>query len=396
LGEEIDSSGCRKSAVSGMKADSRQIGADQMQIPSGAEARGLIHCSKYGLKPVPFKQLKPVPFTTAAIAIALILVCGSSAGLMAQDAGTNQAAPASQAAPVDQAAAAPAGSGQNGEVQVGTQGPIAIVSLEGKGGNGAPTVTGALEVSKGKAVIAASGSVMAGDRTTEVTLPHRGVLRVCASTTVKLASDASVPAGEVPGLMMAIDHGAVEVSFATGRNADILMTPDFRILIGGPGAAEVKVRLGQGGDTCVDNAGVNAPYVLVTSVFDGGSYRVQPGQRVMFQHGSLHEVVDQEKEPCGCPPDAEPKANEFPLAQSEGLTAQAPPVTSAAAGHAAETAGTLAYNGEEHAAKAVVQPEDTGKTAAPAGAPQTVAPVKKKGGFFGAVGRFFKKLFGAE
>jgi hypothetical protein len=274
-------------------------------------------------------------------------------------------------------------------------GPIAIVPLEGKGAN-APTVTGALEVAKGRAVIAANGAVTAGDRTTEVTLPHRGVLRVCASTTVKLASDTSVPAGEVPGLMMAIDHGAIEASFATGRNSDIVMTPDFRILIGGPGAAEVKVRLGQGGDTCVDNAGVNAPYVLVTSVFDGGAYRVQPGQRVMFQHGNLHEVVDQEKEPCGCPPDAEPKANEFPLAQSEGLTVQAPPVTSAAAaGHAAETSGTLAYNGEEHAAKST-QTDDASKTAAPASAPASVAPVKKKGGFFGAIGRFFKKLFGAE
>ena len=106
--------------------------------------------------------------------------------------------------------------------------------------------------------------------------------------------------------MMAMDHGAVEISFATSaaRTPTFLLTPDFRILIGGPGAAEVKVRLGQHGDTCVDNAGVNAPYVLVTSVFDGGNYRVQPGQRVMFEHGSLHEVVDNEKEPCGCPPAA--------------------------------------------------------------------------------------------
>ena len=95
-----------------------------------------------------------------------------------------------------------------------------------------------------------------GTTTTQVTLPHRGMLRVCASTTVKLASDSSVPAGETPGLLMAMDHGAVELSFATGPNSDILMTPDFRILIGGPGAAEVKVRLGEHGDTCVDNAGV--------------------------------------------------------------------------------------------------------------------------------------------
>ncbi len=124
---------------------------------------------------------------------------------------------------------------------------------------------------------------------------------------------------------------------------------------------------------------------------------MQPGQRVMFQHGNLHEVVDQEKEPCGCPPDAEPKSNEFPLAQSEGLAAKAPPVTSAAtAVEAAKTGGTLAYNGEEHAAKQAASQADASKTAAAASAAKAVTPVKKKGGFFGAVGRFFKKLFGAE
>jgi hypothetical protein len=70
-------------------------------------------------------------------------------------------------------------------------------------------VTGALEVSQGKAIIAASGAVTSGSETTQVILPRRGVLRVCASTTVNLAADSSVPAGEVPGLLMAMDHGAL-------------------------------------------------------------------------------------------------------------------------------------------------------------------------------------------
>jgi len=271
-------------------------------------------------------------------------------------------------------------------------GPIAIVPLDSKNPDLAAKVTGALEVSQGKAVIAASGSVTSGSGTTQVILPHRGVLRVCASTTVKLASDSSVPAGEIPGLMMAMDHGAVEVSFATGRNSDILLTPDFRILIGGPGAAEVKVRLGQHGDTCVDNAGVNAPYVLVSSVFDGGAYRVQPGQRVMFQHGSLHEVVDQEKEPCGCPPPAVPQTNEFPLAQSEGLAPLATPAPgpNAQPGLQPQTTETLAYSAADHAPKAA-EPA-AAATPAPAAAP----PPQKKPGLFNRVGRFFKRIFGAE
>ena len=268
-------------------------------------------------------------------------------------------------------------------------GPIAIVSLDSKNPDAAAKVTGALEVSQGKAIIAASGTITSGSQTTEVVLPRRGVLRVCASTTVKLAADTSVPAGETPGLLMAMDHGAIEASFATGRNADILMTPDFRILLGAHGAAEVKIRLGQHGDTCIDNPGANAPYVLVTSVFDGGDYRVQPGQRVMLEHGSLHEVVDNEKEPCGCPPPA-PKGNEFPLAQSEGLA----PTPKPAPGVPMQSSGStqpiepLVYNSADHA------PQPAAEATPTAGASKPTA--KKKSGFFGGIGKFFRHIFGAE
>jgi len=285
-----------------------------------------------------------------------------------------------------------------------TGGPIAIVSLDNKNPDTAASVTGALEVSAGKAIIAASGTVTSGSQTTEVLLPHRGVLRVCASTTVKLAADSSVPAGETPGLMMAFDHGAVEASFATGRNSDIFLTPEFRILIGGPGAAEVKVRLGQHGDTCVDNsgapgdrsssqgwkAGTNAPYVLVTSIFEGGDYHVQAGQRVMFQHGSVHEVVDNEKEPCGCPPAPHPGTNEFPLAQSAGLAPLPKPVAGVPMNNSAPPqVEPLVYKSADHAAQPTAE-------AAPA-TPQADKPAaKKKQGFFGGIGRFFRRIFGAE
>jgi hypothetical protein len=306
-------------------------------------------------------------------------------------AGILSIAAALAATPVLLAQAAPAA--QTPQVEAG---PIAIVPLDSKNPDSAASVTGALEVSQGKAIIAASGSITSGTETTSVILPHRGVLRVCASTTVKLAADSNVPAGEIPGLLMAMDHGAVEASFATGQNSDILLTPDFRILIGGPGAAEVKVRLGQHGDTCVDNAGINAPYVLVSSVFDGGAYRVQPGQRVMFQHGSLHEVVDQEKEPCGCPPPAIAQSNEFPLAQSEGLAPTPKPAPSVVnqSGTTAQPGETLVYKSADRAPTPVAASAPAAsETATPPAVPTTA---KKKPGFFGGIGRFFRRIFGGE
>ena len=280
-------------------------------------------------------------------------------------------------------------------------GPIAIVPLDSKDPGSAAMVTGALQVANGRAMIATNGAITSGTSTTEVSLPHRGVLRVCASTTVKLAADASVPEGEVPGLVMVMDHGAMEASFATGRNSDILLTPDFRILIGGPGSADVKVRLAQHGDTCVDNSGVNAPYVLVTSVFDGGIYRVQPGQHVMFQHGSVYSVVDQEKESCGCPAPPRPNSNDFPELQSAGLAPLAPPGPPGAvpAGTPKEATDTFVHkSGEPPPATDVV----TVKPVAPTPHVPAVAkkPHKERGekkpGFMRRMGHFFRRLFGAE
>ena len=270
--------------------------------------------------------------------------------------------------------------------------PIAIVPLES--GSGSATVTGALEVTAGKAIITASGTVTSGLHTTDVSLPHRGTLRVCASTTVKLAVDSNVAAGEVPGLLVALDHGAVEMSFATLQDADFLLTPDFRILIGGPGSSEVKVRLGSGGDTCVDNPGADAPYVVVSSLFGDGVYRVQPGQRVMFQHGNLHEVVDQEKEPCGCPPKPfEAQGNEFPLAQSEGLAPTPPPAPSTLNQESAATqVPPLVYTSPA----ATAQPSAPVPTTPAQGAAPAQGPKQKHPNLFTRFGNFLKRVFGAE
>jgi hypothetical protein len=313
------------------------------------------------------------------------------------------AAPSVQTPVVPATSAAPALPASDDDSAVDAR-PLAIVGLEAKIPGAAAEVTGGMKVFNGRAFIASDASITSGNQTAQVTLPYRGTLRICSGTTVKLTADSSIPSGEIPGLLMALDHGAVEASFATGRNSDILLTPDFRILIGGPGAAEVKVRLGQGGDTCVDNAGVNAPYVLVSSVFDGGAYRVQAGQRVMFQHGNLHEVVDTEKEPCGCPPDTI-NGNEFPLAESEGLapTLHPAPIPAGPRGQQAAGSGALIYNGAEKAAKPDAKADETAPTAAPppVDAPATPpaappTPEKKKPGFFKKVGRFFKRVFGAD
>ncbi len=299
--------------------------------------------------------------------------------------------------------------------------PVAIVAVDRSVPGAAYSVTGPIMALNGRAFLTASGQITAGQQTAVVTLPYRGTLRVCAASTVQLAADAGARVGDVPGLLIALDHGAVEMSFAAShlrqQNVDSLLTPYFRILIGGPNAADVRVRLGENGDTCVDNAGNDAPYVVVTSVFEGGLYRVQPGQRVMFEHGSLSTVNEQEQEPCGCPPPPEMEANAFPLAQSEGLSpANAPPVVTTAPESQPGAMAALSYSGTEHAAAAAAVPPApaAARPKAPAPAPASAAPAPppapaasatpdaaapskpKKKGFFRKLGHFFGKVFGAE
>lgn len=326
--------------------------------------------------------------------LSLWIVTASSA-LAAQN--PPPANPAGTAGTPPAAPSAPQPAAPTGQAPTFSTPPVAIVPLDKSIPGAALTVEGAMQAWNGRAYLTGSGSVTAGAATAEVTLPYRGTLRVCTSSTVKLAADSSAPAGEVPGLLIVLDHGAAEMSFAAStareKNADSVLTPFFRILIGGPNAADVKVRLGEHGDTCVDNAGANAPYVVVSSVFEGGLYRVQPGQRVMFEHGSLQSVVDEEKEPCGCPPPAKSQGNEFPLAQSEGLAPppSLAPVVTVPPPHSANTATTLTYNGTGQAAP----------TAAPGAStpsPTLLPPpaTQKKPGFFGRIGQFFKRIFGAE
>ncbi len=352
-----------------------------------------------GTRPRPFKARRfgsPARFSADRVACHCWLVAAILTAAQLLSAQAPQPVPDAQAPETTPAAQAPAASqtAQADKLAAPDARPIAIVPLDSEISGSAAEVTGDLQVYNGRAFVAANAAITAGSQAAHVTLPYRGTLLVCAYTIVKLAADSSVPAGQVPGLLLAMDHGALEMSFATtsgvSRNSDILLTPDFRILIAGPGAAELKVRLGPMGDTCVDNAGANAPYVLVSSVFDGGAYRVQPGQRVMFQHGSLHEVVDQEKESCGCPA-GEPKGNEFPVAQSEGLAPMpASPGEVKSDGAQSLPIPPMVYNSADHAPKGAPD-------AQPAATPPPAAPAaEKKPGFLTRVGHFFRRIFGAE
>jgi hypothetical protein len=325
-------------------------------------------------------------------------------------------------------------------------------------GNGVQ-LAGDVRVANGEMQLGNGSTITAGTDSVPITLTRGGQLRLCATTSVHLSRDSSIQAPDASGLMLGLDRGAIEAHYPTSKYSDVLLTPDLRILISGPGDADIAIRVSRQGDTCIDNRGPNAPYITVSSQLEGGIYRVQPGQHVSFQHGSLREVVDTEREPCGCPaplsvadagtpsvtnpaatghpvggPSSTPADTAFPLAVSEGLTpVPLPPTTPVAApGEVdAQVSIPLHYNGElptvpatstetsvngpatitppppaarrQTTTEAPQVPETKPLAATPPATPTAnatvaVAPPAKPSAhrLFRRVGRFFSRLFGAE
>src|SRR3984957_7941160 len=73
--------------------------------------------------------------------------------------------------------------------------PVAIVPLDKSISGAALSVDGQMQAWRGRAYLTGSGTITAGDATAQVTLPYRGTMHVCASSSVKLAADSSAVSG---------------------------------------------------------------------------------------------------------------------------------------------------------------------------------------------------------
>jgi hypothetical protein len=264
------------------------------------------------------------------------------------------------------------------------------------------TIAGSMEVSNGRAVLVGGTTLTAKDHTAEVALSRGGTLRVCATSGLHIAAGQSTSASKP--LMLALDRGAVEVEMPA-TTSDAVMTPDLRFSLRTNGPLDLQLRVTKNGDTCVDNRGAKAPVLSVADQFGEATYQIQPGQHVLFEHGSLKEVVDNESSPCGCPPvpsvsiadaaisgsgnaatpSTKPDEHPFPQAVSQGL-APTPPVPQAPTGEVhTQVATTLSYSAD-----------DSNK--APAATPpaaQTTPPARPpSNNVFHKVGHFFKRIFG--
>jgi hypothetical protein len=287
------------------------------------------------------------------------------------------------------------------------QQPIGTVGMQDA------TVAGALEVTNGRAILVGSTTVTARDHVAEVELNRGGTVRVCSTSGLHVTGGKSAD-GMAP-LMLALDRGAIEVQMAA-TTRDVVTTPDLRFTIRGDGQLDLQLRVTRNGDTCVENRGTKAPVLNVADQFGEATYELRAGQHVLFEHGSLKEVVDHESSSCGCPPEpsmsvadallhpatpgegagqAKTAAEEhpFPAAVSAGLAPAAIPQAPAGTVHTQVSASLSSADGADSS----TTPEKTADTKI-AGAPQAATtlaqPAPQPKGFGHAVGRFFKRIFG--
>lgn len=173
-----------------------------------------------------------------------------------------------------------------------------------------------------------SGSSFSAKFGTEtLRLSRGGEVRLCPGTTLSMVRQKSGS-----DLMLAMGVGAMETHYALDdAAADTILTPDFRILLRGPGEFHYAIRADSAGNTCVRSLAGNTAPVVVYEAIGNGQFEVVPTEKLMLHAGHLNatdtafhsgqqtEVETILPDDCGCPaPPALLRADASPLPTPTG------------------------------------------------------------------------------